>query len=595
MVPRFLSAHVKVSAIILAILCLSIVNDALGSLAVIQQIKFSGNTVFTQRQLGDDMSSRPSLVYSTTILQKDILSIVDRYRKAGYIDVTVSLAGPEYSLDSSNVDVSLSINEGRQTLVGNIVVTGHSHFTPDEVLSRFETKPGEPLDELTLEQDIDELLTRYERSGYPLSQCEIANVARRSGVEIDSLDVTLTIDEGQRVTIDEIQVQGNKETDPAVVVRETRLAVGETFNPVKIDAIRPRLQRLNIFSDVSEPELYTRNSKGGLLIKVREGNTNTFDGVIGYIPSTSTGEGGYVTGLASISMRNLFGTGRKLNFHWQREDRHSQELGVRYVEPWIFSFPVNLGGGFFQRQQDTSYVRRALDFKAELMLSDELSASLLFGSESVIPSADSGASRVFRSLTTSFGVELLYDTRDDIISPTSGARYRTDYSFGNKHISNIPAAFRSIVPGRVTVQRFTLDLDFYLSTFTRQVLAVGFHGRELRSGQLEEGDLFRLGGTRTLRGYRENQFIGSRIAWSNTEYRLLLARRSFIYGFLDGGYYLRPADAVRSIPKTDSFKYGYGIGVQLETGLGNLGVSFALGQGDTFATGKIHFGLINEF
>src|SRR5206468_12862099 len=190
------------------------------------------------------------------------------------------------------------------------------------------------------------------------------------------------------------------------------------------------------------------------------------------------------------------------------------------------------------------YVRRVFDLETELMFSEELSASLLFGSESVIPSADSGASRVFRSITTSFGVELQYDTRDDIYSPTGGARYRTDYSFGNKRISNIPAAYSASVTNHVTVQLFALDLDVYMSTFIRQVLAFGFHGRELRSGQPEEGEMFRLGGTRTLRGYRENQFIGSRIAWSNTEYRFLLARRSFIYGFVDGGYYLRPADGV---------------------------------------------------
>ena len=121
------------------------------------------------------------------------------------------------------------------------------------------------------------------------------------------------------------------------------------------------------------------------------------------------------------------------------------------------------------------------------------------------------------------------------------------------------------------------------------------HGRELRSAQPEEGDLYRFGGMRSLRGYREHQFLGSRVAWSNTEYRFLLARRSFLYAFFDAGYYFRPADALRLIPQADAFKQGYGIGVQLETGLGNLGVSFALGQGDSFSNGKIHFGLINDF
>ncbi len=594
MIERLLTAFVKVSSgLIIAISVCAL--HTVAAPAIIQNLKISGNQAFTSRQLTEELSSRPSLVYSSTVLQNDLRTIAERYRRSGYLDVNVSIAAAEYSTDSAFVDVAIAVQEGRQAVVGEIVLTGQHQFTAEDVLSRFDTKSGEPLDEAELEQDLDGLLIRYERSGFPLAQCQIASVERRLGTETDSLILTIAIDEGQRVTIDEVQVQGNKETEATVVVRETRLKVGETFNPAKVDAIRQRLQRLNIFSDVSEPELYMRNNRGGLLITVREGNTNTFDGVIGYIPSTSSGESGYVTGMVSISMRNLFGTGRKLSFNWQREDRNSQELGVRYVEPWIFSLPVNLGGGFFQRQQDTSYVRRVVDLKSELMFSEEFSASLLFGSESVIPSADSAASRVFRSVTTSFGAELLYDTRDDIYSPTGGARYRTDYSLGNKRISNVPVALSSRVPRRVTVQRFTLDLDFYLTTFVRQVLALGFHGRELQSGQVEEGEMFRLGGTRTLRGYRENQFIGSRIAWSNLEYRFLLARRSFIYGFADGGYYFRPADDVRAIPKSDAFKYGYGMGVQLETGLGNLGVSFALGQGDSFGQGKIHFGLINEF
>jgi outer membrane protein insertion porin family len=589
----FARAHAKVTR--LALLSFLAVNSAASLPSLVQLVTFSGNQVFTSRQLVDAMASRAGLVYSPAILESDMRSIVDRYRVEGYLDATVALAHLDYSADSSLVDVNMRIDEGRQSVMGTVAVEGLSHFAATDLLPKFESRSGEPLNQEKLEQDIEGLLGEYDRAGYPFAQCAVSGVVRRQGSEVDSLDVLLTVVEGDRMTIEEIRVEGNKETDPSVVVRETRLAVGETFNPVKVEAIRPRLQRLNIFSDVSEPILYTRNHKGGVLITVREGNTNTFDGVIGYIPATTTGQRGYVTGLASISMRNLFGTGRKLSFRWQREDRHSQELGVRYVEPWVIGFPVNLGGGFLQRQQDTSYVRRVVDVKTELMISEELSASLLFGSESVIPSASVVMSRVLRSLTTSIGAELQYDTRDDIISPTEGAFYRTDYTYGTKRISSIPASLQGTVPGKVTVQRFALDLRFHLPTFTRQLMAFGLYGRELRSGQLEEGEMFRLGGARTLRGYRENQFIGSRVAWSNTEYRLLLARRSFIYVFLDGGYYLRPADAVRSLPKTDAFKYGYGIGVQLETGLGNLGVSFALGQGDTFATGKVHFGLINEF
>jgi outer membrane protein insertion porin family len=107
--------------------------------------------------------------------------------------------------------------------------------------------------------------------------------------------------------------------------------------------------------------------------------------------------------------------------------------------------------------------------------------------------------------------------------------------------------------------------------------------------------MYRFGGATTLRGYRENQFLGSRIAWTNAEYRFILARHSYFFGFFDTGYYFRPADNVSSVPGAESFRYGYGIGIRMDSPLGNIGVSFALGQGDSFSTAKIHIGLLNEF
>lgn len=563
--------------------------------AIIRTITLKGNTAFTDRQILDLLSSRQLLPYSEAIVNRDLQVVLQFYQSYGYLDAQAELRAVSYSSDSSFVEITIGIAEGHQSVLARIEADGNHEFSTSDVLNQFDLKPGDVLVESALERDIANLLERYERRGFPFTRCAVAGVTHRSGPDIDSLDVALQIHEGERVTIEEIRVEGNKETDASVVVREMRVHMGDLFNPTKLEAVKPRLTRLNIFSSVSEPELYLRNGKGGLLVKVQEGRTSTFDGVIGYIPGTAAGQAGYVTGLASISMRNLFGTGRKLSFRWQREDRFSQELGLRYLEPWLLGVPANIGGGFLQRQQDTSYVRRVFDLKGELMFSEELSISLLFSSENVIPSSDSTILRAFRSSTTTFGGEILYDTRDDNYSPTSGTRYRTDYQYGRKRTSNIPTALVSRVPQRTTVQKFSLDLDVFLSPFQRQVVAVGFHGRELRSGQLEESEMFRLGGARTLRGYRESQFIGSRVAWMNTEYRFLLARRTFVYGFIDNGYYLRPADDVRSIPRSDSFKLGYGIGVQLETGLGNIGVSFALGEGDTFTTGKIHFGLINEF
>jgi outer membrane protein insertion porin family len=561
---------------------------------VTRVLDLDGNTVFTTREILSWLSTRVASPFSEAALQADLARIQDAYAAEGYYDARVDSVGRGLNEDSTAMFVRLRLFEGRQTVVGTMTVMGAHALATDEILGLCETRTGSPLKPGILERDIDAVLRLYEQAGYPFTRCTVESLDRVPGNDEDRLSIVLALDEGRRMTIDEIRVEGNTETRTDVVARETRFGPGEQYDPVKVEAIRPRLQRLNLFDDVSEPELYMRDSKGGLLIRVREGSTNTFDGIVGYVPAPQPGAAGYVTGLASVSMRNLFGTGRKFSFRWQREDQFSQELGVRYTEPWLFGQPFNLGGGFLQRKQDSTFVKRIFDLKGDVMLTDALTVGLLFSSESVIP-ADSAGTRVLRSSVLSLGVDVAYDTRNDPYSPTGGARYHSDYQYGSRRIERIPAIFTSTIRSRSSLQRFSVDCDLFFATLPRQVLALSLHGREVRSGSLDEGEMLRFGGARSLRGYREGEFLGARIAWANCEYRFLLSRRSFLAGFLDTGYYFRPADEARGTAAADDFKYGYGLGIQVETGLGIIGVSFALGEGDSFSSTKVHFGLINEF
>jgi outer membrane protein insertion porin family len=254
---------------------------------------------------------------------------------------------------------------------------------------------------------------------------------------------------------------------------------------------------------------------------------------------------------------------------------------------------VNLSGSFNQRKQDTTYVKRTVETVSDLLITESLSLGGSFNHELVLPSTGKGGEIVSTSRTITAGVVINYDTRDDIISPTKGLYYRTDYRIGSKKNFTAGAGFSENQNWKV--QKISVDLDLFYEMFYRQVFVTALHGRQLTSGRIELSDLYRFGGTNTLRGYRENQFWGSRLVWTNTEYRFLLTRRSFIYSFFDMGYYYLPGNNNQYIETVQQFKYGYGGGIQLETNLGHIRVSFAFGEGDSFLMGKIHIGLINEF
>ncbi|MBN1448558.1 MAG: BamA/TamA family outer membrane protein [Bacteroidetes bacterium] len=497
---------------------------------------------------------------------------------------------------------------------GDVTFAGDLGLDENALREEMRLRRGQPFAESLLTQDIERLLALYDRNGYPFAVIRIVDLqlgATDSSAAIPAVsaanpvggtndnehksdtvyvDIILDIENGGLFRIEEFTVQGNDLTDKDVIVRETRIDRGELYDAEKVADIRRRLERLEYFRSVGEPRLYRRDGRGGLLLQVTEGNTNLFDGVVGYQPPAGEDPNGYFTGLVNLRFGNLFGTGRRLDARWERATRKISELQLRYLEPWIFGLPLNITGGFFQRQQDSAYVRRTLDGEIRYLAGADLQFAATVQSTQVIPSQNSTITGLTRSSILTGGIELRIDTRDDVWNPRSGIFLRNAYSGGDKRFTN--AAGEEITD---FLQRIEVDAGYHQELLARTVLAVVLHGRELTGDELDVSDLYRVGGANTLRGYREEQFTGTRFGWINTELRYSLGRRTFAFIFYDFGYIYQSPDSNRGREEFSVFRGGYGIGGRIETALGIMGVSYALGEGDGFSDGKIHFGLINAF
>jgi len=487
----------------------------------------------------------------------------------------------------SATTVTAFVHEGRRAVVRKFLIANNKALSDSVLLDLADVVRDGMFSPAVLESDIERIIKRYEREGYPFASVAVTGI--RLNAARDSVDITLDVNEGSLFRVDEITVVGNTNTDRDVIIRESRIRKGEVYNPKKMLNIRRLLTRLRFFETVAEPQLYVKDGRNGILLSVTEGSTNTFDGILGYQPPRSSRETGYFTGLVNVAFRNLFGTGRSLSARWERPSRSSQEIELNYLEPWIFDLPLNIGGGFYQRQQDSTYITQSFHAKVSYLVSDNVSVSALLNSDAVIPSTEWKDNPLLSSSTLSGGLELVIDTRDDVYNPHHGIMFINRYSGGNKYLASDSGDVKSFI------QRITLDVGYYQSLFGRFVGAIAFHGRQVRGSHLDVSDFFRLGGANTLRGYREEQFLGSTAAWTSGELRYDLGRRSYIFGFIDYGYILQPADAVLGTSETNLYLPGYGLGIHLETGLGVMGVSYALGKGDSLTDGKIHFGLINEF
>ncbi|MDH7516381.1 MAG: POTRA domain-containing protein, partial [Bacteroidota bacterium] len=380
-----------------------------------------GNAHVPEKELVVFLRSKGLVVYRQGMDDAVRNALGDLYTAKGFAFSHIDTLSFHPSLDSSSWVCAVTLREGPLVKLGELSIVGETGIPRADLVRAMALTRDEPFSAGILQEGILRMLALFERRGYPFASVTVRDIAVTSDTEGSArADITLEIRDGGLRTIDEITVEGNTSTRTHVIARETRIAPGEIFDAEKVNEIRRSVERLGFFRSVSEPTFYVRGDRGGILLKVIEANTNTFDGILGYQPPIGLADKGYLTGAVRLSLRNLFGTGRKFDARWERASRTVTELELHYTEPWLFGYPFTVGGGFFQRQQDSAYVRRAVDGTASYLAGRDWSVSATVRSVAVIPAANTTIAGLASSTTLSAGLALLIDGRDDMYNPSSG-------------------------------------------------------------------------------------------------------------------------------------------------------------------------------
>ncbi|MDP4219428.1 MAG: POTRA domain-containing protein [Bacteroidota bacterium] len=474
--------------------------------------------------------------------------------------------------------------------IHSLHIHGATDLASDDLLQSFSTKIGDTLRENIFEKDIDALLRHFEEIGFPLAKITIDKILPHDS---SSLDITLLLEPGKHPHLVAVKVIGNAITDSTIIAREFFINEKPLFDKKSIEASRNRIERLGIFAEVSAPEIYVINdSSVGISIAVSENRSTYIDGILGYNPPPVSGASGYVSGFLSLGFTNIAGTARNASFEFRRETKSAQELSAQYREPWIFGLPINMSVEFLQRDEDSIYTRTNAGIEPSLLLSNGFSLSASLSYDRIIPGS---AHIVYDSRTYTVGVQGKLDTRDNLVAPRSGFMLSLGGSYGAKSVSGA-TSFDSLAARNLAVRTLTFDGGFAIRTFSERLVfvpSVSAKMTDITNGELDESDLFRIGGLRTLRGYFESEFHISRLVILHADERLMTGHNSFLGIFMDYGYLTRPATT--TFAAQTLYPLGYGVVFQFDTQLGLLSASIGLAKGETIDRAKLHFGIIKDF
>ncbi len=404
-----------------------------GDVTEVRRIDFVGNKVFSDSDLRGEILTKESAWYrflsSNDTYDPDRLT-VDRealrnfYLKEGYADFRVISSVAELSPDKNAFFITFTVEEGERYTFGPInVKTTLKDLDPASLRDDISTVEGEWYDAGEVEKTINNISDKVGNLGY-------AFVEVKPEVEKDrdkrTIALTYDIQEGPRVYVERIDINGNVRTLDEVIRREFRIVEGDAFNASKIRRTRQRIQNLGFFSKVDLKTVQGSSPDRTVVeVNVEEQSTGELSFGAGY--STSDGPVGNV----GVRERNLLGRGQDLRLDFVISGSRSQ-LNFSFTEPYFLDQDLSAGIDAYRtetdRTSDTTYKTQSLGggFRFGWDWSEFLRQHVRYNlSGDDIFDIKSTASTAIQAqdgseLSSVISQQITYDRRDSSINPTDG-------------------------------------------------------------------------------------------------------------------------------------------------------------------------------
>lgn len=612
-----------------------------GNRVTVSEVEFSGNNTFPDSELRGVLSTKPEGFwwfrtgsYDEEILREDLASALPQfYASQGFLDMQV--VGDTLIIDpeTGNSRVEILVEEGPRYRLGNFAIEGNRRFPTDQLELYFQTEDGgllsslgfggeregpPPFDQVAFGEAAAAVEELYRNNGYIYVQVD--PVLERVPAEGDApptVNVAWRVQEGNPAYVNRIQIVGNDYTHDRVIRERIALLPGDVYSQGLLLQSWQAIQALGFFETPMQPpdiqpDPETRDVD--IIFNVVEKQT----GSVNF--GTAVGGGTGVAGFLGYEQPNLFGQAKSGSLRWDF-GRFSNNFSLTYGDPALFgqrisgSFSIfNSRDRFFQF--DTGE-RRRVGFSSRfglpvpgqrwtrVFLGYSLSRTRYDLSETT---DDNSLFGLPPGTQSQFTLGITRETLNHPIFPTSGSRLSLNSDFNGGILGGDGDFIRHLAEGTWFVPVGSLGGGAPGSSPVQFALGLSAKGGAV-FGNAERFpfDRFWMGGVQfgqRLRGYEETtvtplgysprgggaadvERLGDAFVLLSAEYAIRFNDNLGLSLFYDAGnVWTTPVQ----VDPSRLFR-GAGVGVQLVTPFGPLGLDYAYGFDKDVPGWQLHFRL----
>ena len=610
-----------------------------GTKVTVADLVVEGNTVFSDNDLQGAMSVKPEGFlwwrdgsYERERLDQDLqVNIPNFYTGQGYLDFRV--LGDSLVIDptTGKTRLEITVDEGSVYRLADFSISGNSEFSTEELGRLFRPeRSGLFSDD---EMDGDDLpifnaaqfeastalvSQRYQNEGYLYSQ--ILPFVERNPVEegqLPTVNVGWNIQEGAQAYVARVDIEGNEFTYERVIRDKIFILPGDVYSQDRIIQSFQSVSSLGFFEVPMEVPSIVPNEEGDVNLTFRVTEKPT--GSVNFGTSVGAGVGG-LAGFVGYEQPNLFGKGKAGSLRWDF-GRYQNNQIMSYTDPGIFGSLVSGSANLFNtRDRFISFRsgrrrRAGFDVRFGFLLPGARFTRIFTGyglSQTELTLRSGEDISLFgrpAGTQSTMSVGITRTTLNHPIFPTIGSRQSVNMDFTGGPIGGDGKFLKTTAEGTWWLPVGTAGGSDSPGSGVTFAL-----GMTMRSGVLNGDseafpfDRFWMGGVQfgqRLRGYdettvtpfgyfqdrsteiRDIERMGEAFFSFSTEIAMRVGTQVSGSIFMDAGNVWRNA---REIDPTRMYR-GAGVGIQLVTPFGPVGLDYAYGFDKVEPGWQFHFRL----
>lgn len=501
---------------------------------------------------------------------KDIINEVnrlsERLSKIGYIENQI-LENTKKNDSTYSAKISL----------GNKIKSIHIYIGKKQLFKEEKEEPLKHILEIKkdtlilpyteIESFLNTSLQKLEQNGFAFAKLKLINIKKKN----NSLYTELQVEFGQQRKLNTIVVQfgesNKKNSFPEGHLKQiNRKYKNSKFNQEVVRKIHDDFDKFGFVNQIKNPEILFTKDTTKLYVYLEKRKTNTFDGLIGF----ANNENDKLTfnGYLDLMLENTIKAGEQLSLYWKSDGNNQKTFKASIDLPYLFKSPIGLKSQIYIFKQDSIFqnTKTSIDLGYFINYKSRIYLGYQSTESSDIQNTNSSSISDYKN---SFLTSNLEYSQLDYKNPTFPKKTNISVvmGIGRRTTTDLTETAGSTQQTYININAMH---NFYLNP--KNCININYQNYFLKSETYIVNELYRFGGSRSIRGFAENSLQASFMTAIITEYRYIISPELFFHSILDYGYF-----EDKSTNNTGNL-LGYGIGMGLKTKNGMLKLAFSNGS-----------------